>query len=534
MSATSDLYRSYLDARWHFDPAEATAAGLTVHAGRLGDFAAEPMRLHLVALKAIAGAAEQLDVEEQEEEIDRTAFLDEVRITIARFEREKPQVHDPGFWLSHLYTALHTALRRQDLEPAERVASLLGRLRATPAFLLAARETLREPPQVFLDTATALVEAGPGLLNQAAESVRACDPDLADTADDALAEAEAALARFALALRGELRAHHDDLSFAIGEEQFNRRLHHEHALQSSAPELYRYGLHLADEVTAEVEELARQIDPGVPWRTVVERLRVEAAPGPDLVGHFRDAVERAHGFLQARSLVTLPPGTLEVQETPAFLRPLMPFAAYLPPGVYGEERIGRFLVTSPRPGEAETGYSLHEIAATVVHEAWPGHHLQMLTARDLASEVRRVSWTPVTVEGWALYCEELMAEQGYFASVEERLFQRLHLLWRAIRIVLDVGLHTRGMRPEEAVDMLVDRVAVDRTRARAEVSRYCAWPTYQLCYAVGRREFLRLREAWREQAGSHAPLREFHDTVLRYGGLPVSLIRWGMGLGIEE
>lgn len=534
MSATSDLYRSYLDARWHFDPAEATAAGLTIHAGRLGDFSAEMMRTYLAALKAIAGAAEQLDVEEQDEEIDRTAFLDEVRITIARFEREKPQVHDPAFWLSHLYTGLHATLRRRDLTEAQRAESLLGRLRGTPAFLLAARETLREPPQIFLDTATAMANAGPRLLTQAAEAVRSAAPGLGESAEEALTEAETALSRFSLALHSELSANHDDLSFAIGEEQFNRRLHHEHALQWSAPELYRYGLRLAEEVAAEVADLARQIDPAVSWRTVVERLRSQAAPGPDLIGHFRDAVERAHGFLQARDLVGVPAGTLEVQETPAFLRPLMPFAAYLPPGVYGEERTGRFFVTSPLPGEVASGYSVHEIAATVVHEAWPGHHLQMLTARDNPSEIRRVSWTPVTVEGWALYCEELMAEQGFFASVEERLFQRLHLLWRAVRIVLDVGLHTRGMTPEQAVDMLVDRVAVDRSRARAEVSRYCAWPSYQLCYAVGRREFLSLRSAWRERAGPSAPIREFHDLALSYGGLPVSLIRWGMGLGIEE
>ncbi len=148
--------------------------------------------------------------------------------------------------------------------------------------------------------------------------------------------------------------------------------------------------------------------------------------------------------------------------------------------------------------------------------------------------MRQVSWTPVTVEGWALYCEELMLEQGYYTTLEARLFQRLHLLWRAIRVVLDVGLHTRGMTPEQAVDLLVDRVAMDRSRAQAEVSRYCAWPTYQLSYAVGRRELLHLREAWREQVGPDVPLREFHDRVLAYGGLPVSLIRWGMGLGLDE
>jgi uncharacterized protein (DUF885 family) len=536
MSATADLYASYLDLRWHFDPAAATAQGISTRDDQLADYTPERIRDHLSAFKAIAGALEQLDVEDPQEEIDRTAFLDELRNTVARFERERPHVHDPSFWLGHLYSAFQSLLRRRDDAPRDKARGLLGRLRATPGFLRAARETVKDPPRVFLDTAQALADAGPRLLADVAQAVRDADPDFAGAVEDALGEAESALSRFGLALHSELRAHPDDLSFAIGEEQFNRRLHHEHALQAGAPELYRYGLHLADEIEAEVATLAREIDPNVSWRTVVERLRSDAAPGPDLLGAFRDSVERARHFLEARSLVTIPEGTLDVIETPAFLRPLMPFAAYSPPPAFGATRNGTFYVTSPQAGEPHGNghYSRHEIAATAVHEAWPGHHLQMLTARQAESEVRRVSWSPVTVEGWALYCEELMAEQGFFASVEERLFQRLHLLWRAMRIVLDVGLHTRGMTPDQAVDLLVDRVAMDRAKARAEVSRYCAWPTYQLCYAIGRREFLHLREAWRASMGPTAALREFHDAALAYGGLPVSLIRWGMGLGIDE
>jgi uncharacterized protein (DUF885 family) len=533
MTATADLYLSYLDLRWYFDPAAATAQGITTQDDRLADYTPDRIREHLSAFKAIAGALEQLDVEDPQEEIDRTAFLDELRTTIARFERERPHIHDPSFWLGHLYGAFQALLRRREDPLRDKARSLLGRLKATPAFLKAARDTVKDPPRVFLDTAQALADAGPRLLADVAQAAREADPDFAGAVDDALGEAVSALSRFGLALRSELRAHPDDLSFAIGEEQFNRRLHHEHALQAGAPELYRYGLHLADGIEAEVAAIARQIDPHVSWRTVVERLRSDAALGPQLVAAFRDSVERARNFLEARSLVTIPDGTLDVIETPAFLRPLMPFAAYSPPPAFGATRTGTFYVTSPQAGEPHGNghYSLHEIAATTVHEAWPGHHLQMLTARKAASEVRRISWSPVTVEGWALYCEELMAEEGFFASVEERLFQRL---WRAVRIVLDVGLHTRGMTPDQAVDLLVDRVAMDRAKAKAEVSRYCAWPTYQLCYAVGRREFLHLREAWRASVGPAAPLREFHDAALAYGGLPVSLIRWGMGLGIDE
>ncbi|MDZ4861905.1 MAG: DUF885 domain-containing protein, partial [Gemmatimonadota bacterium] len=534
MSATTDLYRSYLDLRWHFDPAAGSAAGLTTYDERLGDFSVERMREHLVAYKAMAAAVEALDVEDQEEEIDRTAFLDEVRVTISRFERERPHIHDPAFWLAHLYRAFHSILRRRHATPADRARALLGRLRATPAFLRSARETVAEPPQVFLDTAVQLVGAGPPLLHEAADAIRAADPEAGVVVDDVMAEALSALARFGLALKGECRAHHDDQSFAIGEEQFNRRLHHEHALGANAPMLYRYGLHLADEVEAELIVLARQIDPSVPWRTVVERLRLHAPPGPDLVDAFQQNVDRARAFVLERNLVAIPDGTLLVRETPSFLRPLMPFAAYIPPAVLSGDATGTFYVTSPAAGHNPGTHSIHEIAATAIHEAWPGHHLQMVTAQSSASLVRQVSWTPVTVEGWALYCEELMLEEGFYATLEERLFQRLHLLWRAIRIVLDIGLHTRGMTPEQAVDMLVDRVAMDRPRAEAEVSRYCAWPTYQLSYAVGRRELLRLRESWRAEVGPDVPIREFHTRVLAYGGLPVSLIRWGMGLGIDE
>jgi uncharacterized protein (DUF885 family) len=166
----------------------------------------------------------------------------------------------------------------------------------------------------------------------------------------------------------------------------------------------------------------------------------------------------------------------------------------------------------------------------VSHEAYPGHHLQLLTAQGLVSEVRRHIWSPIMVEGWALYCEQLMDESGFYRSAETRLFSLLNLLWRAIRIVLDIGLHTRGMTPAEAVDYMVDHLPIERSSAEAEVRRYCAWPTYQLSYAVGRRELLRLRESYRERDPQSYSPRKFHDEVMTYGGLPIALARWGMNL----
>jgi uncharacterized protein (DUF885 family) len=123
-----------------------------------------------------------------------------------------------------------------------------------------------------------------------------------------------------------------------------------------------------------------------------------------------------------------------------------------------------------------------------------------------------------------------MADEGFLGTREEEFFQRLHLLWRAVRIVLDVRLHTMGMPMGDAVRYMTESLGIGKDSADAEVRRYCAAPAYQLCYAVGRRELLRLREDAKQRAGASFNLRAFHDEVLSFGGLPVSLIRWGMGL----
>ena len=134
------------------------------------------------------------------------------------------------------------------------------------------------------------------------------------------------------------------------------------------------------------------------------------------------------------------------------------------------------------------------------------------------------------VEGWALYCEQLLDEAGYYRTPEQRLFQLVNLLWRAIRVVLDVGLHTRGHDAGRGGGLHggapADRAAERRGRG-APLLRVA---TYQLCYAVGRRELLQLREDWQEATGPDFDPRRFHDTLLSYGGLPVSLARWGMDM----
>ena len=532
-----DIERSFFDLYWYLDPVAATQAGVPGHDDRYGRYSSAALSPHLAALKSIASALEETAVDDLEQEIDRTALLNEIRVMLRRFEKIKPQATNPEFWLSHLLGGLHHLLLSADRTPDEKALAAIGRLEDIPAFLDDLRATLEEPVRVFVETAARMTDGGRLLIKELSTALGSQAPlhatrlaMAADQAREALSNFDANLDRWL-----EMGSEH----FAIGEDSFNFLLHYQHALRDTAPELWRYGLRLKEEIEQDLVNLATRLDGGGrSWPELVEKLRSDHPASTELVDAYAKEMVRARDFVAEKALAPIPQAPLGVIPTPAFMRPVIPYAAYDSPGAYSRDRTGWFYVTVPDPRLPEAqqerilrDHCRHELAATALHEGYPGHHLQLVIAKEQASHVRKNLWTPLTVEGWALYCEDMMGEEGFYASDQEMFFQRVHLLWRAVRILLDVGLHTRGMTREEAVDQMVKELHVERSNAEAEVRRYCAWPAYQLCYAVGRRELLRLRDDFRQAKGKDFSLRAFHDAVLPYGGLPVALIRWGLGLG---
>lgn len=531
----TDVVESCLDLRWNMDPVESTAAGITTHDGRFGAYTEETVRQYVAALKSSAGSLEWCSPADLEDEIDRTALLYDTRVAIHRFEREQPHARNPTFWLSHMFEGLYLLLVLRDRSLEHRAGAAASRVQAVPSFLEDAKATLRDCPRVFVEAAIEMGRAGEILLerveSQLGPAVRGGLEKECDKAREALRDMVKFLEEEFLENWGG--------DFAIGEEWFNFRLHYEHALRDSAPELWRFGRELTERVESELAALAREIDAGVRWPDLADRLRDDHPEADGLVAAYATEMERARKFVEDERVVPLLEGSLEVIETPEFLRPLTPFAAYQPPGPFSSDSTGWFYVTPP-DAAMESGtvdrllrdHCSHDIPSTALHEGYPGHHLQFLHTRAQPRPVRKVVGSALTIEGWALYCEEMMGEAGFYTDPAQLFFQKIGLLWRATRVVLDVGLHTRGLSVDEAVRQLVAKLHFDRSHAEAEVRRYCARPCYQLAYAVGRREFMRLRDSYRDAAGSDYSLLDFHKKAMGYCGLPVSLIRWGMNLNV--
>jgi uncharacterized protein (DUF885 family) len=523
----ADVLEGYLDLRWRINPVEGTYVGRHEFDSELPHFDPASLREYAAAMRAYMSSLEEAEAESLDDEIDRTASLHAARHDLLVLEREKPHARNPSHALLHALNGIHLLLVRDSDDATHRSAALIARIQALPRFLDEAAAALTEPRAVFFDTARAMIAGGASLLRDglAGAGLPAVNPIALVAARDAAVDA---LHRYGDALA--LMEPSPDAASGIGRELFDLKLHTAHMIRENADELLRFGERLRTDAIVELERLAGELHPKVPWRDVVRMLRQDTPTRETAIDEYRGAMRAAHEFTVERALVTVPDGELVVAPTPDFLRALIPFAAYQGPAAFDGDARGTFFVTLPRAGEPWRLHCRAELPSTALHEGVPGHHLQIVTASRLPRTVRRVLSSPAAQEGWALYCENLMAEQGFITDPAARFFQVHHLLWRALRVILDVSLHTKGMTVDTAATILRDELSLDEGAARAEAVRYCAFPTYQLCYALGRRDILRLRDDAREARGAMFSLRAFHDELLCYGALPTPLARWGMGL----
>jgi uncharacterized protein (DUF885 family) len=242
---------------------------------------------------------------------------------------------------------------------------------------------------------------------------------------------------------------------------------------------------------------------------------------------YRDKIEEARTFVLQKKLVTVPEGErLVVVETPHFMRHIAPFAAQYEPGKYCSDMKGLFLVT-PDEGNLELlkEHCHAMIANTAVHEGYPGHHIQGIHANSHPSHIRTLSTAPCFAEGWALYCERLMIEEGFQRSATHKLAQLNDLVFRIARVTADVSLARKTMSAEEVADMLVAQTGMERQAALNEAKSYTYAMTQYLSYFIGMLRLLQLREDVERALGERFDLKAFHDSILSAGCLPVHYMR---------
>jgi uncharacterized protein (DUF885 family) len=281
-----------------------------------------------------------------------------------------------------------------------------------------------------------------------------------------------------------------------------------------------------------MQSQAASLFPGLSTSEIVAALNREHLPAQEILSSYTEEVARTRKFVFDQHLVGLPAEErLLVEPTPVGLRPLIPYAAYMPAGPFEAEQVGIFLVTPVDPAaptevqaRQRQGHSRWMLPIIALHEGFPGHHLQLTWAKANPSRLRKLAFSTLFVEGWAFYCEQLMDDLGYLAHPKVKLCRLAGQLWRAMRIIVDVNLHTRGMSPERAAELLQE-AGLDPAGAAAEVRRYLMSPTQPSSYLIGKLEILKIMADYQEREGDDFTLRKFHDTLLAPGSLPPALVR---------
>jgi uncharacterized protein (DUF885 family) len=528
------LVKDYLEDRYAESPSWASMLGLTAYDERSEDLSAEGFRRREAGVlewtkRFKAAPDEALDPDER---IDREVVLASLRgreLTQPRLDWKR----QPGTYLNPslggVFTLfLHRLRPERDLADAARarllgVAAHVADGKANLDFALA--------PRVYVDRAIGQAKAA---ARYARELVPAevKDPALRPAVADAGAAAAAAYDDFAAFLETNRGRAAGD--YAIGEELYTALLREKELLPFGTRELRERGREQYELLSNEANKIASRIDGGGEWTAVCERLNRVHASTPDAMRVEYEAwTERARSFLRDTGLVTLPQGEhCTVEPSPHFQRPILAVASYQPPPAFSDSLHGHFFVPYPPDGTSPEevqrrieGNCSAGIPTTAVHEAYPGHHWHLVMAKQNHSDIRRTHITSYFAEGWGLYAERVMREQGFFEDPRHLLFQYEATLFRAARIVVDTSLHMGEMTFDEAVDFMVRKGNLTLPNAKAEVGRYCSLPTQASSYLTGMLELVDIRTRWLARRGSadRAALCAFHDAITSSGSIPTSL-----------
>jgi uncharacterized protein (DUF885 family) len=309
-----------------------------------------------------------------------------------------------------------------------------------------------------------------------------------------------------------------------GRAFYEHRVRRFTTLEVTPKEVHQLGLDEVARIRAEMQEVIDGVGFEGTFAEFVEFLRTDErfyVDSPEqLMKEVAFVLKRIDGELP-RLFKTLPRMPYGIKRVPDYIAPRTTTAYYNPPAGDGT-RAGYYFVNCydlpSRP--------LYEVEALSLHEAVPGHHLQIAIMQELEGvpEFRRFAWVTAFGEGWALYAERLGLEVGFYTDPYSNFGRLTYEMWRACRLVVDTGMHYFGWTRQQAIDFMAENSALTLHNITTEVDRYIAWPGQALAYKIGELKIRELRQNAEERLGPAFDVREFHDVVLGSGAVPLDVL----------
>jgi uncharacterized protein (DUF885 family) len=514
-------------------PVHATEMGIHQYDSRFADYSpksvkekSEQLKKYLLKLHPLSTAELPVDMG-----IDLQLLKSDCEIALLKLTKLEYYKTNPNLYIDDAVNGLYFILKDEGIPLRVRVKDIIGRMTALEVILEQGERNLTNPPSIWLDYARRNVDNAVTFYRTAGTELSSQLPDRAGDITSAMNKALAAFDHFKDFLNSLTPS--ATASFAIGKEYFDYILLHEYFFGFDADSLLKIG----EAVLAKTQEAYKAKEKEYEAAGYFRRKPIfipSAVIKKDVLDYYAWETNMVRQFLADSAVVTVPEniGECRVIETPEYIRGVAGSLAYQPAGPFDNPAIGYFyvgVVPDSLTSEQKERYfrSMHDrgFRGGVVHEVYPGHHLQTQVAARNPSDVRRWQMNNLMIEGWALYCEEMMYDVGLYEDNPGRYLRVLGgIELRAARVVADVKLQTGQFTYDQAVAWMAEALDSDTNFIKTEVLRYTMDPGQAMSYLMGKLAIMDLRDKTAKREGANFSLRAFHDRLLAEGSIPVGLI----------
>ena len=547
------IAKDYVEGYLAAHPETATALGDHRFDDQLTDYSVDSQQRRLIRAKQFGDALKEFDDVSQltgPNQVDVRILRENVEDEIFELEELKEAEWNPLVYNESLANSLYLLVARDFDTPQKRIANLRKRMEAIPLVIKQAEQNLQHPPSVHTETAIEQIQGAISLvrdglaplLDQAPETKKELAPLQEKTAKT--------LADYKTWLQKDLLPRSDG-NFRLGADKFRKKLRFALASDLSMEEVMRRAQADLKQTQAAIYETAtplyRKYFPGAKQSQlsdhkkvvadVLAKLAQEHPNDSTVVDYAHKVVDEATEFVKQHNLVGVPEKPLDVIAMPEFKRGVA--IAYCDSPGPLDQNGKTFFSVAPTPKDWSKQrkesffreYNNYMIRDLTVHEAMPGHYLQLAHSNQFKAPtlVRAVFQSGTFIEGWAVYVEQVMAEAGYGGP--EVKMQQLKMRLRAIcNAVLDQSIHAGNMSEQEAMNLMTKEAFQEEGEAVAKWKRARLTSAQLSTYFVGVSEHLDLRERAKAKAGDSFDLKKYNDTVISFGSPPVKYVRELMGL----